>query len=1211
MLAISIGFLAGGIFDICHFLTFNDMNLQYLYIFLKNLSYSSSIIIAIFSTNYIKETLTKRFNLIIFLSLILLFMAISILKLLSHVDLFEIHIPHSSIGVIYSALYILAAFIYSDIRLKQKIHPFSGFVIGLFLLGISQLYISNPNYFFSYYRHGTHFINLIGLIFIFIGLKSILYKDKILTIKQKLLIYPSIFLVLSYLTLVLFCSIYLKINLPIYVNYFFLIFLIGNTIIQNYLSSKLTDPITKIIQSLPEKIHLTSNDETGILTSTINESSDLIYQYYQEIITKQNQIEEYVQREKLLRKITETIIYNSDIHMSLENISKEIAQYFNVEYVSMAHIPDNKSKKFEFLTRFCIDDTKLNLNYDDKLLEYWCNLLCIEENYIAINNLKEAAFPTFFKEFYLNQGTKSILFVKIKKDNNVWGGIGLQTFYDYKNWTVKDIEFLKAIAYQIYIAVKQAELYLKTKKQAEREALLRKIIETIRSTLDINEVLTIICDEVAKLFNVQRATIIEYPNKNNYFAMITRREYKARKNFKGLDAIEYDRQSGAYVAKTTFEYGVINIDNISKSDTPDYFKISYKNLGVKSLLCIPIRQGEDNWGIMGLSEHDYYRHWTQDDISLLQTIADQVYIAIKQAELYSTTKEFADRELILRELISTIRSTLDINEIKRTFVNEIGLYFKADRVIFSEFDSEKNAFLPTDEYSEYLSVDYTESLIGVDWGSEKYNIYTQSLKKQSEININDLDKYIKRHNLENSDFEKLFRKWQIKSSYNIVIMYGQEIMGFFCIDYMKEKFKIGSNELEFLRTLANQAGIALYQSKLFNHLKQTAKNEKTMAKIISTIKSNLNIDEILMLICNKLTHLFNVTRISIDEFIPLTKSIQTYKIYNFDTDQDFNSSYDYLTREFLFDHLIDKGSNLIIDDIQNSNLPNKEFLTDKNLLSILAIPLRISDKRWGAIFIYDKNIRKWTNSEINLLKKIADYISLAIRDSNLYTQAQFVANVSHELKNPIAIISGYTETLINRDKELSEMSTKFLPVIKNNTDRINAIVENLLDLSNLNNNPNIEQFDFKKTELKYVIEEVIQHSQEKAQEKSITITLNYNGPLYVNMNEFMFNQVLINLINNAINYSESNTKITINAFIENSKIKIEFHDQGCGIKEEHLPYIFERFYRVDKSRNRETGGTGLGLSIVKSILNIHGGIITVSSKFGEGSIFTIELDCLE
>jgi len=1753
MLAIAVGFFTGGIFEICHFLSFNDLNLQFFYVFFKNLVYSSTILIAIFTTTYIKETSTKKFNFVIFLSLLLLFIIVSTLTILSYIDFFNVNISHSSVGVIFSALYILSAFIYSDMRSNSNLKPVSGFIIGLILIGFSQLYISNIDYYSSSYRHITHFLNITGLFLIFIELKSILHNEnKLLSIKQKLLIYPTLFLILSYLVLVLFCSLCIKIDLPIYVNYFLLIFLIGNTVIQNYLAAKLTDPLTKIIKSLPVQMHFSSNDETGILTNTINESSDLIYQYCQEIGTKQSQIEEYIEREKLLRKVTESIIYNSDIHEALEDISKEIAQYFNLEYVSIAHIPEINPKTFEFLTRFCIDDTKLNQNYDDKLLEYWHDLLQNEEYYIAINNLQEADFPYFFKEFYLNQGSKSILFVKIKKDNNVWGGIGLQTFCDFRRWTDKEIEFLKAIAYQIYIAVKHAELYLKTKKQAEKEALIRKITETIRSTLDINEVLTIICDEVAKVFDVQRATIIELPDPKNCEENIVRREYKIspdikdlsdtafdyntriywnkkalvegtsliidnipksetpdyfkksyeaigvksilgfpvkkdkkvwgvivlseytsyrhwtedeinllqtiadqvyiaieqaelysttkkqadreallrniistcrstfdidqiKKNieesigkslnldrciileydslndiplpidehseyrssenvksligfdfnkkefnfFRKLDNkkygffgtnstavseeykknlneviikyyedynikagfqvplfygnhylgsiighyenphnefseeekefirtianqtgialhqaklysttkkqadreallrkiiessrstldinetkkiivnetgkafnadrcffVEYDQNEDAlpidqyseylaskddyslvgidlekkynhkywteqlkltkselivtdltqyikdnklegtpidqyfkdinfktgsgfpifhenkltglliidytkivkelsnediqfiktlvnqisialrqselyikekktaereellrkvvetirstldineifnvicneisklfnlervsitefpnkqdygefynrgkyisckgikepdktfvdprvtiYLATNILDYGNnIVIDNISRSNSPDFIKSFYENLGVKSLTGIPVKRGEDKWGGLFLAEYENYRKWTEDEISLLQTIADQVYIAIKQAELYSTTKEFADRESLLREVIDTIRSTLDINEIKRTFVNEIGLYFKADRVVFSEFDTEKNVFLATDTYSEYLCTPDISSFIGYDWSLHEGRPYIDRLVEQNEIIITDLDKYLKEHNLENSDFEKLFKGWKVKSSYNIVIMYGQEIMGFFCIDYLKENFKINNNELEFLRTLANQAGIALYQSRLFNHLRQTAKNEQTIAKIISTIKSSLNIDEILMLICNKLTHLFNVTRISIDEFNPLTRNIQTYKIYNFDVSKDFNPNYDIQTREFLFDHLINKGANLIIDNIQNSDLPNKEFLIDNNLLSILAIPLRISENRWGAIFVYDKNIRKWTKSEINLLGKIADYISLAIRDSNLYTQAQFVANVSHELKTPIAIINGYTETLINRDKEMSKMATKFLPIIKNNTDRINAIVGNLLYLSNINNNHNSEQIDFKKIELKQIIEEVIQNLLERSQAKSIIIDLNYNGPLFANVNEFMIYQAFINLINNAINYSENNTIITINAYKDNNKAIIEFQDQGCGIKEEHLPYIFERFYRVDKSRNRETGGTGLGLSIVKSILDFHGGIISVNSKFSEGSIFIIELDYIE
>jgi len=921
-------------------------------------------------------------------------------------------------------------------------------------------------------------------------------------------------------------------------------------------------------------------------------------------------------REALVRRITEVIRSSLDINKVLDIICEEIAKLLNVQRVSITRFtnPDNNT---EFVTEreYIISNNikgLINSEYDKRAPAYFIENLVHKEVFI-VDNIDEFDGPDYFTNIYKFFGIKSLIGVPIKKDNNNNTEMLLiLSEYNYpRKWTNDEINLIKTMSNQIHIALEHAELYSKLAKHAEREALLRKIIETIRGSLDINETLEIICGEVAQLFNVNRVSIGEFLDKKNNKEWTLKREYKSNSNIKGSSEFEFDLDSKKYLNENISNNKIFDVNNILKSDFPVYLRNLYGTAGIKSFITAAIRKDDYVWGALILADYENFRQWTGDEKELLLTITNQIYIAIEQAELYSKTKKQAEREALLRNLSNNISQSMDINTIKNSIITEVGKIFGADRVAIIEYCEENNELILDENFAEYLSSDCVQSLKSVFTKLDTVTYSINKIKNAESIIFKDYEEYIEENNLKNTVVERNLIELGIKSCICVPIFNYDKYFGTLLVHFTREKSNFNNNDIEFIRTLAKQTGIALHQSILFENLRSTIKYEKALAKIISTIKSNLNIDEVMMIICSELLNLFNIKKVCIQEFNQLTRTVTVYKTTDQNHKESCSPDYDKLTKDFLFKVLIEQGANLIIEDVNNSNLPNPEFYLDKGILSIMATPLKIANNVWGALFLFDNKKRILKTQEINFIKTIADYISLAIKNIYLYTQEEFLANVSHELKTPIAIINGYTDVLMDRDKEKSEMAKKFLPIIKNNTDRINAIVENVLYLSKLSKSQESLNKDFEKIELKRVIEEVIKNLEEKAKEKFIGINFNYNGPLYANINGFLIYQAITNLLINAINYSESNTTITINAYRENNVCKIEIQDQGCGIQEEHLPYIFERFYRVDKSRNRETGGTGLGLSIVKNILDIHSGQILANSEYSKGSTFTIVLNYQE
>ena len=216
---------------------------------------------------------------------------------------------------------------------------------------------------------------------------------------------------------------------------------------------------------------------------------------------------------------------------------------------------------------------------------------------------------------------------------------------------------------------------------------------------------------------------------------------------------------------------------------------------------------------------------------------------------------------------------------------------------------------------------------------------------------------------------------------------------------------------------------------------------------------------------------------------------------------------------------------------------------------------------------------------------------------------EFVANVSHELKTPLTSISGFIETLQHGAAEDPEIRTRFIDIIAIETSRLKRLIEDLLVLSDIENRK--ESADVQEFSAKEEIEKTVQTLQPIAEDKNVELITGFDEDVVILGSPDRFRQMMVNLIENAVKYSEEGGRVWIEARKLDTKVQVTVKDEGIGIAEEHLDRLFERFYRVDKSRSAKAGGTGLGLSIVKHIAALFNAELKVESKVGEGSIFYV------
>jgi signal transduction histidine kinase len=273
----------------------------------------------------------------------------------------------------------------------------------------------------------------------------------------------------------------------------------------------------------------------------------------------------------------------------------------------------------------------------------------------------------------------------------------------------------------------------------------------------------------------------------------------------------------------------------------------------------------------------------------------------------------------------------------------------------------------------------------------------------------------------------------------------------------------------------------------------------------------------------------------------------------------------------------------------------------------IAKPIQNLTEASTSIVNGNRNVKVHTKTGFKEFNQLANSFNYMIEklDKNEKKMRDFVANVSHELKSPITSIKGFTEALIDGKGKTEERTQRFLNIMDKESNRLSKLVDNLLILSRSDSNINIEH---QRVNIKEAVSEVVLSFETKIHEKSIRIDIVDNTKTkYIIADPNSLKQILINLLDNAIKYSPKSSKVLILINDNMDKVQISITDSGPGIPQEDIPYIWDRFYRVDKDRSRETGGTGLGLAIVKDLVEKNGGIVDVKSYIEKGTTFKFEL----
>ncbi|MET3727531.1 two-component system phosphate regulon sensor histidine kinase PhoR [Fictibacillus halophilus] len=278
------------------------------------------------------------------------------------------------------------------------------------------------------------------------------------------------------------------------------------------------------------------------------------------------------------------------------------------------------------------------------------------------------------------------------------------------------------------------------------------------------------------------------------------------------------------------------------------------------------------------------------------------------------------------------------------------------------------------------------------------------------------------------------------------------------------------------------------------------------------------------------------------------------------------------------------------------DIVKETYLTEKKVRRNTVIPIHIDTKHFDVYSAPVMNARGKLKGIVLVFHDITELKKLE------QVRKDFVANVSHELKTPITSLKGFAETLLDGAGENEEFRNKFLTIMLNESDRLQALIQDLLDLSKSEQGFHLET---QSIDLGTLVNETFEILLPKAEKKGIVLSIDVTGETVMDGDSPRLKQIIINLVSNSLTYTPAGGRVDVMVEELKDHVKLLIKDTGIGIKESEIPRIFERFYRVDKARSRNSGGTGLGLAIVKHLVEAHHGTIEVQSKPGEGSQFTI------
>ena len=790
-------------------------------------------------------------------------------------------------------------------------------------------------------------------------------------------------------------------------------------------------------------------------------------------------------------------------------------------------------------------------------------------------------------------------------------------------FTEREIRLVEGFADQAAIAFENARLFNETKEALERQTSISDVLQTIgRSAFDLQPVLDTVVERAVKLCDAREGSI----------STLEDDVYRTRAYWSASSLapayIDFMRQEvrtperGSLTGRTALEGRVVHIADVLED--PEYTATDMqKAAGYRTLLGVPLLRDGKVIGVFALTRSEV-RPFSDRQIELVRTFADQAAIAIENTRLFVATKEALEQQTAVGDVLKTIsRSAFDLQPVLDIVLNNAVRLAGADIGWMSRVEDRQfttAAFSTEFPQSVRQELDRRRAAgsltgpwvpLGAGGGlmgftlAEGRTVHLADVKEDPE--------------LKGSVVARLTASRTVVGV--PMLREGRSIGGMVLARYEVRPF--GEREIELVQTFADQAAIAIENVRLFNETKEALEQQSAVAQVLGEIShSGFQLQPVLESVIGAATKLCAaqqgfIYRREGDVFRLVVAHGITPEFKAFTEANPLNP----LGRGTVTGRVAeDRKTVHIADVLADPEYTYWEAQRLGNFRAILGVPMIRDDEVIGVMLLWRTDPQPFTEEQIALVTTFANQAEIAIENVRLFNEIQdksrqlevasrhkseFLANMSHELRTPLNAIIGFSEVLIQGlFGDVNEKQREYLQDVIGSGQHLLSLINDILDLSKIEAGRmelELSTFNFRDA-----LQSGVTIVRERASRHNITLAVAVSDELVeVEADERKVKQIMYNLLSNAVKFTADGGRVDVTVRRDNGDVRVDVKDNGIGIAEADQARIFEEFQQVGRERSRE--GTGLGLTLTKRFVELHGGRIWLESAPGQGSTFTFTL----
>jgi GAF domain-containing protein len=705
------------------------------------------------------------------------------------------------------------------------------------------------------------------------------------------------------------------------------------------------------------------------------------------------QIQEQLEQQKALTGVIKRIRQPLDLQTIFQTTATEVRELLKADRVAVFKFDIANDWEGEFVS----EDVASGW---DSVITKKVHDYCFGEQFAAhyqqgrvqaVADIYRAGLSDCHAEILAQFQVRANLVVPLLQENILWGLLCVHQCGDTRNWKESEIEFIRLIAEHFTVAIQQAEYFRKLELQSvrlaqasQRDKIITQIVNKIRRTLDIETIFQTTTQELRELIKADRIAIFSFNSdwSANFVAESFAEGWTALVDVQPIINNTYLQEipGGRYTSNETFTVNDIELAELTQSQIN-----LLEQIEAKSFATAPILQGEKLWGIIAAYQNTP-RMWLEDEVEIITQMATQIGIALRQYELLSKARSQAKQQKTLTGVITRIRKSLDLDTIFQTTVTEVQQMLKADRVAVFKFDPQQD-----------WEGEFVWESVAPDWDSvvaakvydhtfgNKFAVDYQQGRVQAVADI---------YAAELSDcHQQILGQFQVRANLVVPLLKGEKLWGLLCVHQCGEARNWEQEEIEFIRQIAVNLGVALQHNEILLEARYQAEQQKALTGVITRIRESLDLETIFKTTVTEVRQLLKVDRVGVFRF-DTTTDWQGEFIYE-DVADGFTSAmaikiYDHCFSE-KFAPLYQQGRVNAIADIHQEEFKHcyLEILEKFQVRANVVAPLLKEGELWGLLCIHQcSNPRNWKSSEVEFISQIAEQLSIALKQDLYLKQVQ-------------------------------------------------------------------------------------------------------------------------------------------------------------------------------------------------------------------------------